>query len=123
MILFPKKASYGINTNGSPFPNQKLTLLWTLSKPRFYSSKYIAMGSPSVNYRKLRLCINYRKLNRVTMKNKYHIPRMDDLFNQLKRAKYFSKIDLRIGHHQLRVREEDVSKTAFRKRDMGIMNF
>ena len=73
--------------------------------------------------RKLRLCINYRKLNRVTMKNKYPIPRMDDLFNQLKRAKYFSKIDLRIGHHQLRVREEDVSKTAFRKRDMGIMNF
>ena len=73
--------------------------------------------------RKLRLCINYRKLNRVTMKNKYPIPRMDDLFNQLKRAKYFSKIDLRIGHHQLRVREEDVSKTAFKKRDMGIMNF
>ena len=73
--------------------------------------------------RKLRLCINYRKLNRVTMKNKYPIPRMDDLFNQLKRAKYFSKIDLRIGHHQLRVREEDVSKTAFKKRYMGIMNF
>ena len=51
----------------------------------------------------LTLCINYRKLNRVTMKNKYHLPRIDDLFVQLKGTKYFSKIDLRIGYHQLRV--------------------
>ncbi|KAL6349618.1 hypothetical protein AAG906_035779 [Vitis piasezkii] len=64
----------------------------------------------------LRLCIDYRKLNRVTMKNKYHLPRMDDLFDQLKGVKYFSKIDLRIGYHQLRVRKEDVPKTAFRMR-------
>ena len=52
----------------------------------------------------LRLCIDYRKLNRVIVKNKYHLPRMDDLFNQLKGIKYFSKIDLRIGYHQLRVK-------------------
>ncbi|WJZ92455.1 hypothetical protein VitviT2T_011446 [Vitis vinifera] len=64
----------------------------------------------------LRLCIDYRKLNRVTVKNKYHLPRIDDLFDQLKGAKYFSNIDLRTGYHQLRVREEDVSKTAFRTR-------
>ena len=64
----------------------------------------------------LRLCIDYRKLNRVIVKNKYHLPRMDDLFNQLKGIKYFSKIDLRTRYHQLRVREEDVPKTAFRKR-------
>ena len=64
----------------------------------------------------LRLCIDYRKLNKVTVKNKYPLPRIDDLFDQLKGAKYFSKIDLRTGYQQLRVREEDVSKIAFRTR-------
>ena len=64
----------------------------------------------------LRLCIDYRKLNRVTMKNKYHLLGIVDLFDQLKGAKYFSKVDLRTGYHQLRVREENVPKTAFRTR-------
>ncbi|KAJ9671115.1 hypothetical protein PVL29_027215 [Vitis rotundifolia] len=52
----------------------------------------------------LRLCVDYKKLNKVTMKNKYHLPMIDDLFDQLKGAKYFSKIDLRTGYRQLRIR-------------------
>jgi hypothetical protein len=60
-----------------------------------------------------RLCIDYRALNEVTIKNKYPLPRIDDLFDQLRRAKYVSKIDLRSGYYQLRIRSEDVPKTAF----------
>ena len=61
----------------------------------------------------LRLCIDYRELNKVPVKNKYPLPRIDDLFDQLQGAQYFSKIDLRSGYHQLLIREADVSKTAF----------
>jgi hypothetical protein len=60
----------------------------------------------------MRLCVDYRDLNEVTVKNKYPLPRIDDLFDQLKGAKYFTKIDLRSGYYQLRVRHEDVTKTA-----------
>ena len=64
----------------------------------------------------LRLCIDYRELNKVTVKNKNPLLRIDDLFDQLQGAQYFSKIDLRSGYHQLQIREADVSKTAFRTR-------
>ena len=64
----------------------------------------------------LRLCIDYRKLNRVTIKNQYPLQRIDDLFDQLRGARVYSKIDFRTGYHQLRVREADIPKTAFRTR-------
>ena len=67
-------------------------------------------------YGSLRLCIDYRQLNKVTFRNQYPLPRIDDLFDQLQGAKVFSKIDLRSGYHQLKVRREDVPKTAFRTR-------
>ncbi|WMV38300.1 hypothetical protein MTR67_031685, partial [Solanum verrucosum] len=64
----------------------------------------------------MRLCIDYRKLNRVTIRNKYPLPRINDLFYQLQGVSVFSKIDLRSDYHQLKIRPEDVPKTAFRTR-------
>ena len=61
-----------------------------------------------------RLCIDYRQLNRVTIKNRYPLPRIDDLFDQLRGVRVYSKIDLRTGYHQLRVRDTDILKTMFR---------
>ncbi|GJS93476.1 putative reverse transcriptase domain-containing protein [Tanacetum coccineum] len=63
-----------------------------------------------------RMCIDYRELNKLTVKNRYPLPRIDGLFNQLQGLSVYSKIDLRSGYHQLRVREEDIPKTAFRTR-------
>ena len=64
----------------------------------------------------MRMCIDYRELNKVTIKNKYPLLRIDDLFDQLKGATVFSKIDLRSGYYQLKVRERNTLKTAFRTR-------
>ncbi|GJW10878.1 putative nucleotidyltransferase, ribonuclease H [Tanacetum coccineum] len=63
-----------------------------------------------------RMCIDYRELNKLTVKNRYPLPRIDDLFDQLQGSSVYSKIDLRSGYHQLRVRDEDIPKTAFRTR-------
>ena len=64
----------------------------------------------------MRLCIDYRELNKLTIKNKYPLPRIDDFFNQLKGASCFSKIDLRSGYHQLKINPEDIPKITFRTR-------
>ncbi|GJS72421.1 putative reverse transcriptase domain-containing protein [Tanacetum coccineum] len=63
-----------------------------------------------------RMCIDYQELNKLTVKNRYPLPRIDDLFDQLQGSSTYSKIDLRSGYHQLRVRDEDIPKTAFRTR-------
>ena len=77
-------------------------------------------GAPMLFVKKkdgtLWLCIDYRQLNKLTVKNKYLLPRIDDLFDQLKGASIFSKIDLRYGYHQLRIKDANVHKTAFRTR-------
>ena len=62
----------------------------------------------------LRLCIDYRQLNRVTIKNRYHLLRIDYLFDQLRGVRVYSKIDLCTSYHQLRVKEADIPETAFR---------
>jgi len=64
----------------------------------------------------MRLCIDYRELNKVTIKNQYPLPRIDDLFNQLQGVSVSSKIDLRSGYHQLKIKQDDIPKTAFRIR-------
>jgi len=75
------------------------------------------LGAPVLFVKKkdgiLHLCIDYRQLNKVTVKNRYPLPRIDDLFDQLKGARVFSKIYLRSGYHQLRIKEQDIQKTAF----------
>jgi hypothetical protein len=64
--------------------------------------------------RSMKMCIDYRKLNKVTIKNRYPLPRTDDLVDQLQGARVFSKVNLRLGYHQVRVKEEDILKIAFR---------
>ena len=64
----------------------------------------------------MRLCVDYRQLNKVTIKNKYPLPRIDDLMDHLVGARVFSKIDLRSGYHHIKVKDEDVQKMAFRMR-------
>ncbi|GJZ30248.1 putative reverse transcriptase domain-containing protein [Tanacetum coccineum] len=68
------------------------------------------------DYGSFQMCIDYRELNKLTMKNRYPLPRIDDLFDQLQGSRVYSKIDLRSGYHQLRDREEDIPNTAFRTR-------
>ncbi|GKC53634.1 putative reverse transcriptase domain-containing protein [Tanacetum coccineum] len=71
---------------------------------------------PTIRVSRPRMCIDYRELNKLTVKNRYPLPRIDDLFDQLQGSSTYSNIDLRSGYHQLRVRDEDIPKTAFRMR-------
>ena len=64
----------------------------------------------------LRLCMDFKQLNKVTVKKKYHFPRIDDLFDHLNNEKIFSKIDLRSGYHQVRIKEEDINKSDLKTR-------
>ena len=77
-------------------------------------------GCPALFVKKkdqsLRMCVDYRPLNLVTIKNKYPLPRIDILFDQLSKAKVFSKIDLRSGYHQIKIHPQDIPKTAFSTR-------
>ena len=76
-------------------------------------------GCPALFVKKdnsLRLCVDYRPLNAVTMKNKYPLPRIDILFDQLAGAKVFSKIDLHSGYHQIKIKSCDILKTTFSTR-------
>ena len=96
------------------------TQLQELLDKGFIRPSHSPWGAPVLFVKKkdgtFRMCIDYRELNKVTIKNKYPLPRIDDLFDQLKGASVFSKIDLRSGYHQLRVKEDDIAKTAFRSR-------
>ncbi|GJW86682.1 putative reverse transcriptase domain-containing protein [Tanacetum coccineum] len=102
-------------------PSEMLELsnqLKELQEKGFIRPSHSPWGAPVLFVKKkdgsMRMCIDYRELNKLTIKNRYPLPRIDDLFDQLQGACCFSKIDLRSGYHQLRVREEDISKTAFR---------
>ncbi|GJW48544.1 putative reverse transcriptase domain-containing protein [Tanacetum coccineum] len=92
--------------------------LQELSDKGFIRPSSSPWGAPVLFVKKkdgsLRMCIDYRELNKLTVKNRYPLPRIDDLFDQLQGSSVYSKIDLRLGYHQLRVREEDISKSAFR---------
>ncbi|KAJ0932532.1 putative nucleotidyltransferase, Ribonuclease H [Helianthus annuus] len=97
-----------------------MTQLQDLLDKGFIRPSVSPWGAPVLFVKKkdgsMRMCIDYRELNKLTIKNRYPLPRIDDLFDQLQGASWFSKIDLRSGYHQVRVREEDIPKTAFRTR-------
>nr|GEV52463.1 putative reverse transcriptase domain-containing protein [Tanacetum cinerariifolium] len=91
-----------------------------LSDKGFIRPSSLPWGAPVLFFKKkdgsFWMCIDYRELNKLTVKNRYPLPRIDDLFDQLQSSSVYSMNDLRSGYHQLRVREEDISKTAFRTR-------
>nr|GFC67563.1 putative reverse transcriptase domain-containing protein [Tanacetum cinerariifolium] len=91
-----------------------------LSDKGFIRPSSSPWGAPLLFVKKkdgsFRMYIDYRELNKLTVKNRYPLPRIDDLFDQLQGSSVYSKIDLRSGYHQLRVREEDIPKIAFRTR-------
>ncbi|GKA40014.1 putative reverse transcriptase domain-containing protein [Tanacetum coccineum] len=90
------------------------------SKTKVSYDLVLYWGAPVLFVKKkdgsFRMCTDYRELNKLTIKNRYPLPRIDDLFDQLQGLQYFSKINIRFGYHQLRVHVEDIPKTAFRTR-------
>ena len=96
------------------------TQLQELIEKGFIQPSSSPWGCPAIFVKKkdetLRLCVDYHPLNEVTIKNKYPLPRIDLLFDQLVGAKVFSKIDLRSGYHQIKIKPKDIPKTAFTTR-------
>ncbi|GKE21652.1 putative reverse transcriptase domain-containing protein, partial [Tanacetum coccineum] len=94
--------------------------LQELSDRGFIRPSTSPWGAPVLFVKKkdgsFRMCIDYRELNKLTVKNRYPLPRINDLFDQLQGSSVYSKVDLRSGYHQLRVRDEDIPKTTFRTR-------
>jgi Reverse transcriptase (RNA-dependent DNA polymerase) len=84
-------------------------------------------GSPVLFVRKkdctLRMCVDYRGLNEITIRNSYPLPLMEELLDRLHGARYFSKLDLQKGYHQVRVADQDIHKTAFIKTRYGLFEF
>nr|GEX82195.1 putative reverse transcriptase domain-containing protein [Tanacetum cinerariifolium] len=101
-------------------PQQKVEFFMDLITGATPVVNHSSWGAPVLFVKKkdgsMRMCIDYRDLNKLTVKNRNPLPRIDDLFDQLQRARYLSKIDLRSSYHQLRVHEDDIPKTAFRTR-------
>ncbi|GJW55451.1 putative reverse transcriptase domain-containing protein [Tanacetum coccineum] len=111
------RASYSL----APSELQELsTQLQELSEKGFIRPSSSRWGAPVLFVKKkdgyFRMCIHYRELNKLIVNNRYPLPRIDDLFDQLQGSSVYSKIDLRSGYHQLRVRDKDIPKTAFRTR-------
>ncbi|KAJ0948651.1 putative nucleotidyltransferase, Ribonuclease H [Helianthus annuus] len=105
----------------APSEMQELsTQLQELLDKGFIRPSFSPWGAPVLFVKKkdgsFRMCMDYRELNKLTIKNRYPLPRFDDLFDQLQGSSYYSKIDLRSGYHQLWIREESIPKTAFRTR-------
>ncbi|GKA08615.1 putative reverse transcriptase domain-containing protein [Tanacetum coccineum] len=103
----------------APSKMEKLsTQLQELSDKGFIRPSSSSRGAPVLFVKKKEgsfwMCIDYRELNKLTVKNRYPLPRIDDMFDQLQGSSVYSKIDLRSGYHQLRVRDKDIPKTAFR---------
>nr|GEV15987.1 putative reverse transcriptase domain-containing protein [Tanacetum cinerariifolium] len=104
----------------APFEMQESTLLQELADKAFIRPSSSPWGALVLFVKKkdrsFMMCIDYQELNKLTMKNRYPLLRIDDLFDQLQGSSIYSKIDLRFGYHQLRVREEEIDKTTFRTR-------
>nr|GEZ34294.1 hypothetical protein [Tanacetum cinerariifolium] len=116
--IFAKKEED--KSEGKQLKDELSEQLQELSDKGFIIPSSSPWGSPVLFVKKkdgsFRMCIDYRELNKLTFKNRYSLPRIDDLFDQLQGSSVYSKIDLRSGYQQLRVREQDVPKTAFRTR-------